>query len=213
MSVYSTWDAGLIVERQLVTEPIEEPLTVAFVRDEHLRVANGSLEDTKIARLIRTAREYAEFFTGRALVEQTWKLLLSSFPASDGKIQLPNPPLIDVTGFTYSDGDGDTVTLDVSPPDFTIVKPSGPRAKFAYLLPSYGTSWPTARNHANSVSITFTCGYEAVGGTSTVPSQITDAMLLMIGELYKIRSESVHAIHNTPAFRTADNLLMPYKVY
>lgn len=193
------WDDGITWFSARTVEPEDLPLSVEYVRDKVLRVANGTFEDTFIEQLIKAATEEAEHWTQRALMPQTWVLRLSGFPW--GGIALPRPPLIEIESFAYTNGDGDTVALDVvSPADYRII-PSGHLSK-AQLWPLQDASWPTALSHGDSVEITYRAGYEPADvspASAPIPDLILTGICLMVGELYKLRSLSVHTGHNSAA--------------
>ena len=90
----------------LVTTPTSEALNRTEVKD-HLR-EDGTDQDTLIDALIVAAREAAEGFTNRALINRTWDLRLDGFLE---EIRLPRPPLMAVDSIKYVDTNGDTQTL------------------------------------------------------------------------------------------------------
>jgi uncharacterized phiE125 gp8 family phage protein len=188
---------------ELVTPPSTDTLDVEFVRDEHLRAPGGDAEDAYIESLIVTSLRMAERITRRSLYPTTWALTLERFPA--GAIAIPRPPLQSVVSITYIDTDGIEQTLD--PARYQVRAAQGPLAARGRILPAYGETWPATRCQMDAVTVTFVAGY------AQVPEDITHARLLIIGELYKQRSESVHTINQNPALIRARDLLMPYRVY
>ena len=208
------WDEGLRVHLEQDADHVwdwnADTLSLEEVRDDHLRAVNGGEEDRYIERLIRTSYRIAEDTTRRAHLPQTFRLVLSGFPW--GWIYLPKPPLLEVLSFTYIDGDGDEQEFVVSPADFEIVAPTGPHAKQGYIRPLQDASWPTARTQPNAVAVTYRAGYPTVDGVVQVPEDIDHARLLIIGELYKQRSESVHT-SQSPALIRARDLLLQYRAY
>lgn len=198
---------------ELVTPPAAEPLELAFVRDYHLRSPNGTAEDVYLERLIRAARVMAERTTRRALIDQRWDLLIDNrFPC--GEILLPRPPLIEVEAITYVDGDAVEQTL--APEAYQVTRPTGPQAGRGRIRPVFGTSWPTTRADADVVRVTYRAGYldETVSpAEANVPEDLVQGMLLVIGEFYKQRSESVHTMGQNPAVIRARDLWLGYRVY
>ena len=67
-----------------ITDATVEPLSIWQVRD-HLRIDDDAF-DLPIAGWITAARRQAEHELGRALISQTWELVLPSFP---DPLQLP----------------------------------------------------------------------------------------------------------------------------
>jgi uncharacterized phiE125 gp8 family phage protein len=210
----SAWYPGLRAHLELVTAPTAEPLALANVRDNHLRVTNGTAEDAYIEALIKVSRRRAERVTRRALPTQTWRLVLDRFPC-ERELLLPLPPLQEVVSVDYLDEDGERQTWGGSPLPYDVAIPSGPTAGRARIAPVYDTTWPDHRVQLGSVRVTFTCGYADAGSPALpdVPEDITHGMLLMIGELYKQRSESVHAFNQNPALVRARDLWLAYQVY
>jgi uncharacterized phiE125 gp8 family phage protein len=164
--------AGLLC----ITAPSEEPIDLLEMR-EFLRVTNHA-EDRLIRQLMRDARQEfdgpAAWF-GRALVTQTWDLVLDAFPLPNARpeceaanrkaaILLPLPPLQSVTSVKYLDANGVQQTLD--PTAYQVDTRSEP----GELMPAYGTQWPTARSGAaNAVTVRFVAGY---GPPPAVPEPI-----------------------------------------
>ncbi len=205
---------GIRWHLEAVTAPVEEPMSVAFVRDQHLRSPNGDEEDEYIRSLIEVAREVAEQQTRRALTTQTHDLVLSGWPIdAPARIIFPKPPLQSVTSVTYIDADGDTQTWDSTKYQTSI--PSGPNARRAELLPIPSENWPTlGTSYVDPVTARFVCGY--VSPTSPiepdVPKMIQQGMLLLIGELYKQRTESVHVVRTSVAVRAAYSMFAGMRV-
>ena len=210
----NAWYPDLRWHLELVTAPTTEPLTLANVRDNHLRVTNGTAEDDYIETLIRVARRRAERVTRRALATQTWRMVLDRFPC-ERELLLPLPPLQEVVSIDYLDEDGVRTTWGGSPLPYDVTIPSGPTAGRARVAPVYDTTWPDHRRQLGSVRIQFTCGYADAGSPALpdVPEDIAHGMLLMVGELYKQRSISVHAFAQNPALITARELWLGYRVY
>lgn len=212
------WDAGLTWHLELIEPPdlSLDPLTLAFVRDHHLRVTNGTAEDDYIERLIRTSYRMAERVTRRALLPQTWLQVVSGFPAA-GEIVLQKGPVIEVEAISYVDEDGATQPIPGSPADYDVTIPSGPDAGKATVRPLYGESWPTVRSTREAVMVQFQAGYPLLEGESPavadIPEDITHGRLLAIAEMYKQRSESVHAFNQNPALIRARDLWIGYRLY
>lgn len=190
---------------ELVTPATELVLDVEEVRDDHLRAVSTGEEDAYISRLIKSVTKMAERVTRRALLTQSWALVLDRFPSH--YLLIPKPPLDEVTAVTYVDVDGVTQTWTGSPLPYDVSTPVGPNAGRARLQPAYGEIFPTTRMQMDAVRVEFDCGY---GDGEDVPEDIRHGMLLVIGEFYKHRSESVPT--NTPGLIRAHDLWKPYRV-
>lgn len=210
------WDEGVSWRLDLETapDPNDDPLTLAYVRDDHLRTANGEgVEDDYIQRLMTTSLRMGERGTQRSLFPTGWVLVADRFPCWE--FVLPRPPLLSVPQIVYVDPDGVEQTLTGSPAQFEVEAPRGPKAPRGRIWPLYGETWPTTRSQPNAVRVHFTGGYPLVGSPAVadVPEDITHGRLLVISELYKQRSESVHAYKQTPALIRAQALWDGYKAY
>ena len=216
-TIPARWDYGLRVHKELLEPPdmAADPLTLAFVRDQHLRVTNGTAEDEYIEWLIRTSYRMAERTTRRALIPQTWLQTMDAFPS--GEIVLEVGPVVSIEAFAYIDEAGDEQTITASPADYEFIIPVGPQAGRATLRPIYGASWPTARYDPESVQIQYIAGYPLLEDESPavadIPEDITHGRLLVIGEMYKQRSESVHAFNQNPAMIRARDIWVGYRLY
>lgn len=181
----TAWDAGITWRSLRTVHPIDPVLDTDYVRDKVLRVLNGTIEDEHIQNLIIEATEAAEEETQRALMPQTWQMILSGFPSGD--IVLERPPLIEVTSFSYLDTNGDSQTLAVSPLAFQVV-PSGKYRK-ARLRPLSNESWPSTISTEDAVTITYRAGYDDERDPQLL--LIARGVALMVAELYKTRTLSV----------------------
>lgn len=211
------WDDGVRWHLEQVEGPDLEldPLTVAVVRDDHLRAANGTAEDDYIERLIRVSYHRGERKSWRSWCTQEWALVLDGFPWCSGEIWLPRPPIQAVVSVEYIDSDGNEQTWGGSPLPYAVSLPSGLTAGKAVLRPAYNQTWPTTRCQPDAVTVTYRAGYPEVGSPATcdIPEDLQHARLLLIGELYKQRSLSVHAFNQNPAIVQADNIFRDYRAY
>jgi len=185
---------------KLITAPAVEPVDLTLAK-AHCRVTN-SAEDTLLTHYIEAARLTVDGragVLGRALITQTWELVLDCFPSEF--IRLPLPPLQSVTSIKYLDPDGVEQTLDsarylvdnASQPGGVVVDADG---------------WPATDDTANAVRIRFVAGYGATA--ASVPAPIRSAILLTVGDLYENRQgQQKDALNGNPA---VDSLLWPYRM-
>ena len=81
---------------RLVTAPAQEPVTLV---DTALEARVSSTDDkVRLERYLPAARQAIESLANRALVSQTWELVLPCFPAV---IELPKAPLLSITSITH----------------------------------------------------------------------------------------------------------------
>lgn len=74
-------------------DSIIEPITVTELKD-FARI-DGSDEDIALDTFISAARQAAEEYTGRAFIEQTWRMSLDWW--ENYVIELPRPPLLSIS--------------------------------------------------------------------------------------------------------------------
>jgi len=187
---------------KLVTAPTVEPLLVGgdakLDVKFHLSVeAPTAIQTAYLNNLIKAARIWAENFTSRMFIEQTWDLLLpGGFPSSpyfalsSNEIRIPRVPLKATGGIThvkYLDTAGAQQSLTAGT-DYVVAA----RGEAALVLPAYGKSWPATRDWIDAsgnypVEVRFIAGYGTVG--TSVPENFRQAMLLLIGHWYENREE------------------------
>lgn len=134
---------------------------------------------------------------GRALLTQQWRLTLDRFtdPWSLcstscysngnylGEIKIPLPPLQTIDSIKYLDESGVEQTVD--PSVYRIIDGGSMPSS---LVPKVGLCWPSPILCApDAVRIEFTAGYEDVASLNAERAQISQAMLLNIGHLFKNR--------------------------
>ena len=154
----------------LVTPAASYPVTLTEVKAQ-CRV-DGTDDDTKLNSLIAAATDYVERYTGRAIVSQTWKVVLDEFA---DEMLLPKGPVQSVSSITYTDTAGDPQTLSASV--YTADLANDPQR----VVLNDGQSWPETDDAVNVVTITFVAGYSAV------PESLKHAILLLISQWYDNR--------------------------
>jgi hypothetical protein len=220
---------GLVITAQ----PQDEPVSITEAK-LHLRISD-STDDTLIDALITATRQHAEMVTRRALITQSWKLVLDQFPnptmnvasanwygpqwgtspgpltmlplqGSTGyEIYLPNPPLQSVDSIKYMDTNNVQQTLTAGT-DYFVDIYSEP----ARILPANSKTWPSTINQINAIEVAFTCGY---GVANAVPQAIKNWMLMRMGAMYENREEIIVAQRIVVAeLPFVDGLLEPWRV-
>jgi hypothetical protein len=180
-----------------------EPVTLAQAKN-HARVETD-VDDSLIGMLIKAARVYCEKVTGRAFLQQTWRLSLDRFPTRgwhhlgvadehrygsaahsiwrSHEILLPRPKLIGIVSITYLDLTGTRQTLDPSQYQTNF------DAEPACVLPALNTYWPYAIGQRGSVQITYTAGYGTTA--AAVPATLQLAILQLVAHWYENRESTV----------------------
>jgi uncharacterized phiE125 gp8 family phage protein len=181
-----TAKSGEAMGLKLITPPATTPVSLDEAK-VHLRVVDDD-EDLLIGTYIQAATGSTEAFLGRALIDQTWDLVLDAFPTTtDLEIKIPKPPLIEVTQIAYDDSNGDEQIL-----------PSGNYfvdavSEFGWVVPQGNLSWPSTIDAINSVRVRFRAGYLDTNSPpgNAVPDDIRAAVLLTIGSFYEQRESLV----------------------
>lgn len=182
--------------RVLVTTPPVPFVSLAEAK-AHLTV-DYEHEDALITALIAAACAHIdgpEGWLGRSIGQQTLELQRCGFPTW---FDLPYPLVTAVTSIVYDDADGAEQTLDDS-----IYRVYG-----SVIARAPSASWPATENAQESVRVTYEAGYEQI------PAPIKQAVLLMVGDMFKHReSTQIGAINDVPMSMTVDRLLAPYRVW
>lgn len=159
---------------RLQTAPATEPLTTAEAKS-HLRVT-GSGDDTYIAALVTAARQLAEQQLSRALITQTWDLLLPCWP--ERSVLIPMAGVTAITHAKYYDAANVQQTWSASLYEVALA------GVLAELAPVYGQAWPQVYTRLEAIEIRFVAGY---ADAAAVPAAIKQWMLLQIGHMYEHR--------------------------
>ena len=183
-----------------ITDATIEPVTV----DEamaYLRVTDDE-ERQQVGRMIKSARQEIENYTGRALLEQTWKLTLSEWPDSD-TIELWRSPLASVTHVKYYPESG-AAQATLAADTYRVA--TGPNPGLIVLDDE--ESWPDLDVRPDAVEVTFVAG---VADPDDVPADLVDALLLILAERYENRNRTITGtiVAQLP---TVENILRSYRV-
>ncbi|MGZ5000626.1 MAG: head-tail connector protein [Methylomonas sp.] len=176
------------------TAPATEPITLAEMRS-HLGIAQAedTTRDTIITGRIISARQWAEEYTRRAFITQTWTAYGSDFPGDRCLIVSGNNgedssaiklrgKLQSVTSVKYLDLNGVQQTLPTTDYLVDLVTNS--------VVPAYGVTWPTGRIQLNAVQIEYVCGY---GNAAAVPEPIKDALRFIVGQ-WEVFQSSIEGV-------------------
>jgi len=166
---------------KLITPPSTEPITVEEAKI-FLRIDSDE-EDELLSSLISAARLYAEKYTARSFITQTWEIKTHVIA---NKLYLPYPPVQRIDSITVNGEALPDNRYALLPEDILYV-----------ITPVYTTK-------ADGIAITYAAGY---GNTAEdVPRDIRQAILITVAGLYENReSGGVSA--------EAKELLKPYRVF
>ncbi|HEY8577635.1 MAG TPA: head-tail connector protein [Devosia sp.] len=180
----------------LLAGPPEEPVSLAEAK-AFLRVDDGA-EDALITTLIGAARLHVEGVTGRALLAQSWRVVLDQWPA-DRQVRLPVTPFMAVTGITAYDAAGGAHELPLaqflSEPD-------------RLLLPSAVAGMPVLRER-QGIEIDYVAGF----GTEPdeAPTDIRQSLLALVAYWFEHRDAVIVAGSGAVVPSGFDRLVAGYK--
>ncbi len=182
-----------MIAYSIATAPTAYPVTLQQAKT-HLRIDDDQIaDDALVIGLIAAATEYAETFTRRAIMTQTWDAFMDYFPQGDS-FRLAYPPLQSVASITYTDTNGDSQTFASS--KYIVDNKSKP----ARIALAYQQDWPVTREIANVITVRFVAGYG--NDPADVPEGIRLAIMLMIGHWYENR-EAIVAMPSGMTFQEA----------
>ena len=157
--------------------PSTTPISVAEAK-QHLRVDHDS-DNNYIASLISVETKTAEQSLRKALMQQTRRLDVCEFPASEFVLDMP--PLNAVTSLDYTATDGSTATVGSSVYDVDTASVPG------RVLLAKDQTWPTPQEETHdAVRLTYTTG---VSASSLVPVEYKHAIKLLVERWYEHRGE------------------------
>lgn len=169
-----------------ITDPVLEPITLSEAKLQCLISEDITDQDLLISDvMIPAVRDRAEVATQRALMTQTWDLVMDAFPA-DGYIEIPRPPLVSVTYLKYRDTAGVLQTWAAS--NYVVTTPAGPRCRRGRLSLARSVVWPSTYGQAGDVTVRFVCGHAQATAVAPI---LRAAMLLDLGTLYAQREQVV----------------------
>jgi len=159
----------------LLAGPAEEPVSLAEAR-AFLRL-DDTAEDGLVTTLIAAARLHVESVTGRALVEQSWRLVLDSWPV-DGVVALPVSPLVSLTSITAFDEDGDDHVVPLA--QFEAASGVTPAR---LILPRTVDGMPVLRERFG-IEVDYVAGF---GDAIDVPSDLKRGVLALVAHWFEHR--------------------------
>lgn len=178
------------------TPPSVEPLSLAEAK-AHLRVTHAD-DDTYISTLINSARSTVEQFCGIVLLQQNWSVFLDAWP-EQSVFALPIFPILQIADILIYGEDDVAATLDDA--HYFLDAASKP----CRLVLRQGRSFPAPGRRANGIEIKLNAGFGAAA--TAVPSQIKQAILIIIADWYASRGD----VDAGELPLSARSLLAPYR--
>jgi uncharacterized phiE125 gp8 family phage protein len=183
----------------LLAGPAEEPVTLAEAK-AWVKV-DGADEDALLATLITAARLHLESVTGRALLTQSWRLVLDAWPAG-GEVRLPVAPLSALTAIRAFDEDGDEHTIGLAQ---FLVEPGGTPVRL--VLPATVAGMPVLRQRFG-IEIDYVAGF---GEAADVPQELKQALLVLVAHWFEHRDAVVIAGSGAVIPFGFDRLIAPWR--
>jgi uncharacterized phiE125 gp8 family phage protein len=189
--------------------PASEPVTLADAKN-HLRIDSDiTQDDALLTVLIGAARRYAESWTNRSFISQTWRLTLDGFPSvavgETAGIQLERGNIISVQSVNYRDLTRANQVMPTT--DYFVDIASTP----GRITPQFGKIWPIPIPEIACVWVDYTAGYGA--DATLVPEGIKQWILLRLTTLYERRAEAeIVAKGRLEPMPFVDSLLDPYRI-
>ena len=165
----------------LLAGPATEPVTLAEAK-AFLRL-DDSAEDTLVATLIAAARLHIEATTGRALLSQSWRMVLDGWP-QERAVRLPVSPLLSLTTVMAYDEAGGAHAIGLA-------QFQTEAAPARLLLPATVEGMPVLRQR-QGIEIDYTAGYG--NGASDVPADLRQALLVLVGSWFEHRDSASEPI-------------------
>lgn len=182
---------------ELLAGPAAEPLTRAEAK-AYLRIDHDA-EDALIDALIAAARRLVEAATGRALIDQTWRLTLDAWPLR-GIIAAPVAPVREILSASVLAADGTPVPLPAGA--LTLQSDRAPALLRVDPLLAPAPAVPRA-----GIVVTLKAGYGP--DAASVPADLVQAVRLAVAHFFEHRDGPGEATA-LPAAALA--LMAPYRV-
>lgn len=155
-------------------EPTAEPVSLIEAKAQ-LRIAHDS-EDDFISGLVRAAREEVEQATGTALINQSWRLALDTWPDSR-IVLLRRAPVRQILSVTVYGAEGEAEVLD--PATYELDAVSHPARLFL-------SQKPAPQRAMNGIEIDFSAGFGEAG--TDVPDLPKRAIMMLVAHWYEFRT-------------------------
>lgn len=180
---------------RVTTDPTDEPITKAELKF-YARI-DGTYEDDFLDDIIKTVRQLAEEYMGRAIITQSITMSMDWWPGE--QVELPRPPLIDITSIKTLGEDGSTLSTYSSDNYFTDVN-----SEPGKVVIKNGVTFPENNDRRQGgYQIIFRAGY---GGADDVPEPIRTGLIAWATWIYENRK----IISKPP--EQAQAALYPYKI-
>jgi len=187
---------NFVLER--VSNPEIEPVSLAEMK-RHLRLFDDiTTEDDDISALIQAGREWVEDYTGRVMVDSTWRLSIDAYVSGD--IALRRSPALALTSFVSVAADGtETLLEDVGSPTVNTYEIAEADGKWPRLVPLTGAVWT-----AGKLRVEFRAGFadrliSPQQDASVIPVRFKQAIKLWVEANYDRDKDMMRILLDTAA--------------
>ncbi len=179
------------------TAPADEPVLFGDLPD-HLKQGSGAADQAYIESLIVSAREQAEEYMVRALIDQSWTMTLDHWPGGTGDwwedlhtptdtprdlfLELPYAPLSSVTSINTYDTSDVATPIVVNTYFYTDTNSEPGR-----IVLRAGQTWPVNDRRGARIEIIYVAGYGAT--YASVPMVLRHGIMLHVGWMYEHRGD------------------------
>jgi hypothetical protein len=192
------------MEAKLITLPTTTPVSLQEAKD-HLYLTSDSYND-ELARKLDEAVDFCQRrITGRRQFSSaTYDMIIPAFPyygfagyygvtaygvngingTTDDRVELPYPPLVNVSSIRYYNSTGGLAyygSSHGSTASSTAWIQVIPGERPGYVIPAFGKVWPVTRVRPDAVTIRFVAGSTT---PATVPASIKAAVKLKLEHLW-----------------------------
>ena len=184
----------------IVTQPpVNQVLTLAETKD-YLKIDSID-EDIYIQQLIDTATDCFEKYTGRTLINTTYKAFLDKFPPYDQDIKIKRSRFQSLISLQYYKNK----TLTTLDPILYFITESN---DFSLITLYNNSNYPIADCRKQAIQINFIAGYGA--NSSDIPQAIKRALLSHIAYLYNNAGDCMDDLSDSD--KQFKELYMKYKI-
>ena len=180
----------------LLAGPAEEPVSLVDAK-AFLRVDDNA-EDALIGTLATAARLHVESVTGRAMIFQSWRVVLDAWPV-ERTIALPVGPVQTLIAVTAFDEDDEAHELALE--QFSV-------QAGRLMLPREVTGSPALRPRLG-LEIDYVAGHGE--DASAVPADLRHACLVLVGYWFEHRDAVIVAGSGAVVPAGFDRLVAPYR--
>jgi len=187
LGTYGNWNVHTAYSYNLITGPATTPISLVEVKDFLRLDTADTLEDAFLTLLIEAAVDFVEKYTGREMINKTFKTYRQSFNEST---EVRRSKLQSITSINYYDSTEALVTVSGA------VYAHTDASDYSRIYVQANQSWPSTglSGRLNPVEITFVAGYGP--SAADVPAALRRGMLEHVLYLYENRGDCGGCSHD-----------------